>query len=647
VIGWVAAAVAGADDPTLERVARLEWDRQPPVQLQAQIVGGDAEARVVAIRAIGRLRSADAAPVLAAWMDDPDPQVREAVAVAFGWTPGGAEVLRGWWGRSASEPSEVRAAILVALGRQGDVRDVRELAAATAERGRVGAAAARALGLLGSRGVEGLEIAVPTLVARLDRWDPPRLEAAAWALARLKKPVPPALVGDVLAAIDDGPSPEVRAWLLKAVWGTLPDDERTDRFLQAMTDAPRLVQLTVLGLLGPDDAEPAVLAGFLADPDPWIRSAAIDAVGRHPSEETGPILRQHLARIADPWEQARVVRALGGSDPEAAADAAAPVVVRAAWVETLQDPALLVRYATEAPEPALRSAAAGAWAEREPAAAEVGRLLTASDPLVRQLAADRAGRLPPKVAAPLLAVALATESEPAVRAAAWSALAAALASDRRALPPRDARARAAVAALGTTDAATLERARSVARALALPPPATTVLPPPDTFAVPRGSSIAAVPARPSDLAAIRRIRSAVVRTDEGSFVIALDPERAPLAVATFASLAEADWFDGQVFHRVVPGFVAQTGCPRGDGWGGPGFTLPDEVSEVPFGAGAVGMAREDARDTGGSQWFVATSDQPHLTGEYTRFGEVVHGLHVVQHLRPGAVVEDVAIERVP
>ena len=119
---------------------------------------------------------------------------------------------------------------------------------------------------------------------------------------------------------------------------------------------------------------------------------------------------------------------------------------------------------------------------------------------------------------------------------------------------------------------------------------------------------------------------------------------APLAVASFAQLAEAHWFDGVVFHRVVPGFVAQTGDPRGDGWGGPGYELPDEDSELPFDLGAVGMARSE-RDTGGSQWFVTTSPQPHLQGEYTRFGQVVQGLSVVTHLPQGAVIRAVTLER--
>jgi cyclophilin family peptidyl-prolyl cis-trans isomerase len=98
-----------------------------------------------------------------------------------------------------------------------------------------------------------------------------------------------------------------------------------------------------------------------------------------------------------------------------------------------------------------------------------------------------------------------------------------------------------------------------------------------------------------------------------------------------AWLAGQGRLDDLSWHRVVPGFVVQTGCPRGDGMGGTPWMIPDEVSMEMFEAGSVGMARS-ARDTGGSQWFVTASRQPHLAGDYTRFGEVADGLDVVRRL---------------
>ncbi|MBT3219449.1 MAG: peptidylprolyl isomerase [Proteobacteria bacterium] len=139
------------------------------------------------------------------------------------------------------------------------------------------------------------------------------------------------------------------------------------------------------------------------------------------------------------------------------------------------------------------------------------------------------------------------------------------------------------------------------------------------------------------------MRSARISTNRGEFHVDLLPETAPRAVSNFSGLAMANFYDGVVFHRVVPGFVVQTGCPRGDGFGGPGWTIPDEVSAVPYVEGAVGMARGDW-DTGGSQWFVTTSPQPHLVGDYTLFGQVTYGMEVVLTLEQGDQVLDVIIE---
>jgi cyclophilin family peptidyl-prolyl cis-trans isomerase/HEAT repeat protein len=125
-----------------------------------------------------------------------------------------------------------------------------------------------------------------------------------------------------------------------------------------------------------------------------------------------------------------------------------------------------------------------------------------------------------------------------------------------------------------------------------------------------------------------------VTTDAGAFVIALDGDLAPNTCATFLHLVERGFHDGLTTHRVVPDFVVQGGCPRGDGWGGPGWTLRSEWSRRPFRRGAVGLAH-GGKDTGGSQWFVCLSPQPHLDGRYTLFGEVVDGLEVVDRLLAG------------
>ena len=140
------------------------------------------------------------------------------------------------------------------------------------------------------------------------------------------------------------------------------------------------------------------------------------------------------------------------------------------------------------------------------------------------------------------------------------------------------------------------------------------------------------------------VLGARVMTSQGEVVLELWPDTAPLAVSAFVHLAEADTYDGLAWHRVVPGFVAQTGDTRGDGLGSQPWLLPDEIDFGPFDAGVVAMART-APDTGSAQWFVTLSDQPLLQTYATRIGRVVSGLEVATCLGTGDVVQDVVIER--
>jgi cyclophilin family peptidyl-prolyl cis-trans isomerase len=135
---------------------------------------------------------------------------------------------------------------------------------------------------------------------------------------------------------------------------------------------------------------------------------------------------------------------------------------------------------------------------------------------------------------------------------------------------------------------------------------------------------------------------AFLRTRLGVVEIHLDVVEAPLASASFVRLARRGFYDGLTFHRVEPGFVVQGGDPRGDGYGGPGYALRCEITRRPFGRGSVGLAHA-GRDTGGSQFFVALSPQPHLDGRYTRFGTVVSGIEILDQLRPGDVIERIEV----
>jgi cyclophilin family peptidyl-prolyl cis-trans isomerase len=125
-----------------------------------------------------------------------------------------------------------------------------------------------------------------------------------------------------------------------------------------------------------------------------------------------------------------------------------------------------------------------------------------------------------------------------------------------------------------------------------------------------------------------------IDTERGTIEIEMAVVDAPLTCFNFMSLARRGFFKGTTWHRVVPNFVVQDGDPRGDGEGGPGYTIRDEINTRPYLRGTMGMALEWG-DTGGSQFFLTHSPQPHLDGRYTVFGQVVAGLDVLDRIQPG------------
>lgn len=129
-------------------------------------------------------------------------------------------------------------------------------------------------------------------------------------------------------------------------------------------------------------------------------------------------------------------------------------------------------------------------------------------------------------------------------------------------------------------------------------------------------------------------RMAFLQTARGTISLRLFAWDAPLTVYSFTSLAQRHYFDGQRFHRVVPNFVVQAGDPRGDGNGGPGYAIRDEINRHRYGRGMLGMALSGP-NTGGSQWFVTHSPQPHLDDGYTIFGELHSGASVLDQIVQG------------
>ncbi len=135
---------------------------------------------------------------------------------------------------------------------------------------------------------------------------------------------------------------------------------------------------------------------------------------------------------------------------------------------------------------------------------------------------------------------------------------------------------------------------------------------------------------------------ATIVTNRGEIEMELYFDVAPLTVLNFMDLAKRGFYEDLIFHRVIPNFVVQGGCPLGTGWGDPGYTIRCEYSDEPYRRGTVGVATS-GKDTGGSQFFITHSPQPHLDGRYTVFGQVLAGMDVVDQIVRGDTIKEIQI----
>lgn len=141
------------------------------------------------------------------------------------------------------------------------------------------------------------------------------------------------------------------------------------------------------------------------------------------------------------------------------------------------------------------------------------------------------------------------------------------------------------------------------------------------------------------------MKLALITLENGKdILIEMFDKDAPGTVANFEKLANDGFYNGLKFHRVIPGFVAQGGCPQGTGTGGPGYTIKCEVASNPNKhlRGTLSMAHA-GRDTGGSQFFICLDPQPHLDGNHTVFGQVKEGVDSVLDIKQGDVMKTVKV----
>ncbi|MFQ5526902.1 MAG: peptidylprolyl isomerase [Thermoanaerobaculia bacterium] len=599
------------------------------------------------------------------------PEFHERLAVTLGRV-GDGRGLSYLESMMADPVVEVRRAAAFGLGLLGDPGAYPSLLAATVDPDReVGQLAVGALARLESPLSEILPAleALPEaerrhrLLPSLFRFPPDDIHRAARELGGGQSELPSELgrwlhyalarSGDArglsrLRASLDSADPWVRGWAARALGrlGVAEDLERLEPLLAA-EDAGVVVQalraasaLVGSGRVAAGAPWLEALERLVVDPRPWVRLTALEVAGARPlSTDLAAHLRQvaageghgaglalvSLARAGDIESQQLVLRASASADPgmRRAAVAAAG----------LSGPAETIDRAWTDSDVSVRMAALSVFLEGESLRAEraAREALLEPDPGLRARSLDW---LAAHAVAPLdeLLMAISTVGDarlPDVKVNAAAALMARAESE----PLERGASIAAIERLASDESYLVRRAAGRAlETLKRPVPALGTVPTSRTIRTYREI------ARSTE-----RSRWVELEVAAGIIVLELDCPTAPLTCLSFLQLAGAGYFDGLRFHRVIPDFVAQGGDPRGDGWGGPGFSLRDENSRISYRRGVVGMARSDTH-TAGSQFFLALSAQPHLDGRYTAFGRVIEGDQFLDGIEQGD--EIVAIREV-
>lgn len=473
-------------------------------------------------------------------------------------------------------------------------------------------------------------------VEGLAQQDPHLHAMAAYALARTPQEAALPALRQLLGDAD----PWVRGWAARAL-GQVGDRSDVDRLRPLLDDAepgPTIQALRAARHLFADGKaaapfawQPRILA-LLADPRPGVRVTAIEASASWLLDEELVAKLEALVAAGHPRERQLALLALAeGEAPQALAALAElasdrepanrAVAARAAGL--LGAAGVLEQLGTDT-EASVRSAVLSTWLDGgvEDAAERAALALVDRDAGVRSTALEWAEKHP--------VFDLETLQASAERARADRILDARLAAVRA----MGARAASEPLERGALIAALEELARD--DELLVRREAAGQLADLDAEAPAPGP-----PRRRRDVDVYREIvqrtatpRRVVLRTEKGDLTIELACPEAPLTCLNFLHLAGQGFFDGLPFHRVVPDFVVQGGDPRGDGRGGPGYSIRDEINLLRYERGAVGMALSGP-DTGGSQFFVTLSPQPHLDGGYTVFGRLVAGREVLEQILQG------------
>ncbi len=631
------------------------------------VLVADPEARIRrrAALAVGRVGLPEGVALVLPLLADPDPEVRQMAAFALGLIglvlddgsppldPALLPAIKALTAALADADPLVRGRAAEALGQIGAVETADAVGKLAAAHARTPAIAALQPDdeRPGSPEADAFRLALYALV-RLRAYEP--LAAAvldqdgrplsawwpvAYALQRVENP----RAAPALRALLATPGRYTAAFAARGL-GTAKDAAAVPALGGLLDPARHPLGLVVaavraLGQIGePAAVNPLAALVAAADVDPNIRLEAVGALGTLRATEALPAIQDLLT---EPWPALRgaALRAVATIDREgfvlllSGLDPDPHWTVRAALAEvlgTLPAEASVGRLTDMLGDEDKRVIPAVLASLVRLETPEVERLLLErlkdSDPGVREAAARHLGTLKPSAATDALREAYTAglaDSGNEARAAALSALAAYGAGAVETLK----------GALGDRDWAVRVHA---ARLLA-------GIEPSDAYRQTiRPAPVAALAYGDAELISPPHSPHAFIDTAKGTIEIELAVLDAPLTARNFTMLAAKGYFNGVEIHRVVPNFVVQDGDPRGDGNGGPGYSIRDELNDRPYLRGTVGMALS-WRDTGGSQFFITHSPQPHLDARYTAFGHVVSGMEVVDRIQQGDVIQRIRV----
>ncbi len=613
-------------DPRIRRRAALAIGRVKDAagvpMLTPLLADADVDVRAMAAFALGLIGDPSAEAALTPLLTDAAPLVRGRAAEALGQI--GAKGAAAAIGQMAAEYGKAPAVASI----QPD--DETGPLAPEAEAFKLGLFALVRLGAY-----EPIAAATLSGDQPLTRWWP-----VAFALQRVEdRRAAPALL-----QLLNGPGNYTRAFAARGL-GRLKEPGAASPLLAMLDPATRptlevaAAAIRALPLVGAREATPT-LARLASDPatHPNLRFEAVTALGDLPSPEGLAVLQDLMT---DEWPNLRAAafRAAAAVDPESFVAVLAGMGadphwrVRAAIAESLgalPADAVLERLQSMLQDEDKRVISAVLPALERLKAPDLDKLLLQrvadQDVGVRAAAIRAIGRVKmaggPDALRKAFAVA-ASDGSYNARTAALDALVAygpaeATATVREALTDKDWAVRVHAQAL-------MAKLEPGASATIAPVPSPPVVPYDDAQLIAPSTS-----------------PHAFIETAYGTIEIELAVLDAPQTSRNFIELTRKGYFNGLEVHRVIANFVVQDGDPRGDGTGGPGYTIRDELSMRPFVRGTVGMAIE-WRDTGGSQYFIAHSPQPHLDGRYTVFGHVVNGIEVLDRIKPGDTVVRVRV----